>query len=93
MPEFKCPGSDGRDIKAVEVDCPSCGHKVELFSDEMRRKCPSCGARVERHAVPSCASWCASAALCLGADRYKALVEAGQLEVAADPEPASPDQS
>lgn len=80
MPEFKCPGSDGRDVKAVEVDCPSCRNKVELFSDEMRRKCPHCGERVERHAVPSCASWCPSAAMCLGAERYLELKESGQLD-------------
>ncbi len=80
MPSSSCPGSDGRDIHAVEVACAHCGTTVEFFSDEQRRRCQSCGESVTRKAVPACAAWCPSAASCLGADRYKELVESGNLE-------------
>lgn len=70
-----CPGSDMRDVTVGEVVCPACGEHVELFSDERGRRCPKCHARVDRDAAPSCAAWCASAAACLGADRYKEFLE------------------
>lgn len=76
----KCPGSDGRGITAVEVECPSCGALVEFFSDEQRRKCPDCGERVARQATPACASWCPSAMSCLGVDRYLELKESGAID-------------
>lgn len=71
----RCPGNDMRNITADDVVCPSCHARVELFSDERGRRCPECGARVDRDAVPSCATWCAAAAECLGAERYKELLE------------------
>lgn len=53
--------------------CPSCGHGVELFSDEMSAKCRQCGERVSRETTPTCVAWCASARECLGEERWKAL--------------------
>lgn len=76
----KCPGSDMRDMTAVEVLCPECGSSVEFFSDEARRTCPGCGTKVTRDAVPSCASRCTYGVACIGPERYKALVESGALE-------------
>lgn len=83
----KCPGSDGRNITAVEVPCSSCGTLVEFFSDEQRRKCPQCGTRVARQAVSACGAWCPSAVTCLGPERYRELVESGALAKAADDAP------
>jgi Fe-S-cluster-containing dehydrogenase component len=76
----KCPGSDGRDVTTVEVECPMCGTLVEFFSDEQRRRCQACGERVERQATPACAAWCPNASSCLGADRYRELLESGALD-------------
>ncbi|TLM80289.1 MAG: phosphohydrolase [Actinobacteria bacterium] len=73
--QMRCPGNDMRNITADDVVCPSCHARVELFSDERGRRCPKCGERVDRDAVPSCAAWCAAAAECLGAERYKEFVE------------------
>lgn len=76
----KCTGSGLRNLTTVEVDCAKCGTTVELFSDERRRKCPGCGEQVNRDAVaPTCAAWCPSAASCIGHDRFKELVDSGQL--------------
>ena len=71
----RCPGSDSRNVTAVEVVCPDCGTTVELFSDEQRRRCPSCGVKVSRDAVPACAAWCPSASLCVGPERLAAMLE------------------
>lgn len=70
----RCPGSDARNVTAVEVVCPSCGASVELFSDEQRRRCPSCGTKVTRDAVPACAAWCPSAAACIGPEKLESLL-------------------
>lgn len=80
----KCPGSDGRDVVAVEVACPRCGEAVELFSDEQRRKCPACGERVQRSATPACAAWCPSAITCLGVERYLELKDSGAFDASED---------
>lgn len=79
----KCPGSDMRDMTAVEVLCPECGTSVEFFSDEARRTCPGCGTKVTRDAVPSCAARCTYGLTCIGPERYKALVESGAIEAVA----------
>lgn len=72
---MKCPGQNRRDVKASLHPCPDCGHKVELFSDEMHARCRRCGAKVERESVPSCIQWCKAAKQCLGEERWKRVME------------------
>ncbi len=62
----RCPGQDGREIRAEFLRCPCCGYKVEIFSDEIRRNCPKCGQIIYRQKLPSCADWCRSGRECLG---------------------------
>lgn len=60
----KCPGQDGRNIKAEIINCPLCGHKVEIFSDEVKVICPKCRSLVCRERMPSCIDWCKFAREC-----------------------------
>ncbi len=68
--ESRCPGQDGRNIKAFLIKCPYCNYEVEIFSDEIRVKCPSCKNFVYREKLPSCIDWCKSAKKCIGEERY-----------------------
>jgi DNA-directed RNA polymerase subunit RPC12/RpoP len=70
-----CPGSDMRKLKADLYPCSMCGTKVEMFSDEYRRRCPNCRTVVEKDAVPACASYCQAAKECLGEERYQEFLE------------------
>ena len=78
----KCPGQDMRfwtpeDVK--EVACGNCGHPVEFFKTEGRRRCPECGERVTNPAVRTgCARWCEHARKCLGFDPEAVNPGAGQ---------------
>ena len=76
----RCPGGELRNLHVEDITCTKCGTSVELFSDEQRRKCPKCGTRVTRETAPACASWCAAAEKCLGADRYAEALESGQID-------------
>ena len=64
------PGQDRRfwtheDIS--DTPCPACGHEIEFFRDDGKRKCPNCGTVVTNPRVlMSCASWCAYAEECVG---------------------------
>jgi NADH pyrophosphatase NudC (nudix superfamily) len=69
----RCPGQDGRNLKVSVHKCPTCGHEVEIFSDEVRIKCRQCGHYVYKDQVPSCIQWCAKARECLGEERWKEL--------------------
>jgi len=69
----RCPGQDLRNLKVSLHKCPSCGAKIEIFSDELKVKCQKCGAKVYKEKVPSCIEWCASARQCLGEERWKQL--------------------
>jgi hypothetical protein len=71
MPDVRCPGQDGRDLKVNTCFCTNCGAEVELFSDERRVKCHQCGKYVDQDQIPSCAQWCAMARECLGEERWK----------------------
>jgi len=75
----RCPGGDLRNLTVADVRCEKCARKVELFSDEQRRRCPHCGEWVARVSVPTCASWCPSAKMCLGEERFAELAESGHL--------------
>ncbi len=72
----KCPGQDSRELTASTHPCPNCGAKVEMFSDEQRRRCPGCRGMVFREHVPTCAAWCQAAEECLGPERYARAMEA-----------------
>ncbi len=67
----RCPGLDGKNLRAAIYKCPKCGAEVEIFSDEIRVKCRNCGEQVYTEKVPSCIEWCASACECLGEERWK----------------------
>jgi len=68
--EFKCPGQDGRNIKAEELQCSECGYKVEIFSDEVKVSCPQCHSLVCRQRLPSCVDWCKFARECVGEEKW-----------------------
>jgi len=50
MTDTHCPGFESnKSLSAVEVSCPVCEKKWEVFSDEVNKttKCPACGTVVE----------------------------------------------
>lgn len=61
----KCPGQDRRNLRVEVVDCPQCGYRVEIFSDEIKVKCPKCRQPVMRKRLPSCIDWCRFAKDCM----------------------------
>ena len=69
----KCPGQDKRNLKSEILKCPSCGYKIEIFSDEIEVKCPECKALACRERLPSCVDWCQAARKCIGEEKYKHL--------------------
>lgn len=71
--EFKCPGQDGRNIKAESLTCGECGYSLEIFSDEVKVRCPKCKALVCRQRLPSCVDWCKFARECIGEERWQQL--------------------
>lgn len=72
----KCPGQDSRELTASLHPCPNCGAKVEMFSDEQRRRCHNCREMIFREQVPTCVAWCQAAKECLGPERYARAMEA-----------------
>jgi HD superfamily phosphohydrolase YqeK/ribosomal protein S27E len=84
MGNMICPGQDTRfwrpgDI--FEVACGNCGHEIEFFKDEARRRCPKCGTRVVNPKMSlGCAQWCEHAKECLGYDP-KELMDENENEV------------
>jgi hypothetical protein len=66
---LKCPGQDQRFWKPediFDVKCPGCGHSVEFFKDEPKRKCRNCGQTVINPKIDlGCAQWCQYAEQCL----------------------------
>lgn len=77
MPRRICPGQDTRywtpeDI--FEVACPSCGHLVEFFKDDVHRRCDRCNHEMTNPELNfGCAQWCQHASECLGTDRKSSL--------------------
>ena len=67
---MKCPGQDSRYWESgaiFEAKCPQCGHLVEFFKDETKRKCRQCGYRFINPKMDfGCASYCKYAEQCLG---------------------------
>jgi len=69
----QCPGQNDRNLRVELYKCPSCGARVEIFSDELKVKCLKCGKYIFKEKIPSCIDWCASARQCLGEERWKTL--------------------
>lgn len=45
-----------------DIQCPTCGHMVEFFKDEIRRNCPYCKNPVHNNSGDyGCGQWCSSA--------------------------------
>jgi hypothetical protein len=67
---MKCPGQDSRYWESgaiFEAKCPQCGHLVEFFKDESKRKCRQCGHKFINPKMDfGCASYCKYAEQCLG---------------------------
>jgi HD superfamily phosphohydrolase YqeK len=67
---MQCPGQDSRywsgdDI--FETKCPKCGHGLEFFKDDAKRKCKGCGFEMlNPHINFGCAEYCPHAEQCLG---------------------------
>ncbi len=66
---LKCPGQDRRFWKPediFEVECPSCGSKIEFWKDDVRQKCNGCGSELLNPRLDlACAQWCQYAEKCL----------------------------
>ncbi len=67
---MKCPGQDSRFWKLdaiFDVKCPNCGHMIEFFKDDTKRKCPNCQKEVPNPQMDfGCAAYCPYAEHCLG---------------------------
>ncbi len=67
---MKCPGQDSRFWKLdaiFDVKCPQCGHLIEFFKDDTKRKCPNCQKEVPNPQMDfGCAAYCPYAEHCLG---------------------------
>jgi len=74
--DLHCPGQDKRNLKVEILDCPYCGFKVEMFSDEAKVYCPQCKGMVCRERLPSCIDWCKHARECIGEERWQKLKDA-----------------
>ena len=70
---IQCPGSSTRNLEVDLISCQDCGHEVEMFSDETKRRCPRCKKMVFRDCMPSCVDWCPSARECVGEERWQAM--------------------
>ncbi len=69
-----CPGSRMiREPTPEDINCPSCGEAVEIWTDELRATCPNCDTRVFREQQPSCIDWCSHAEECVGSEAYQRL--------------------
>ncbi len=81
---MKCPGQDSRYWRPgaiFDVKCPGCGHMIEFFTDDTRRRCPNCGKEVPNPEMDfGCAAYCPYAEHCLGA-LPEGVVADGKLKV------------
>ena len=45
----ECPDPDRKNpVQLEEIECPACGKKVEIWSNENAAKCPSCSKEFTR---------------------------------------------
>jgi Zn ribbon nucleic-acid-binding protein len=73
----KCPGQDTQQWRfdaLYEVSCKKCGHRMEFFKDDLKRRCKKCGTLVFNDRMDlGCLAWCPMAEMCMGPDKAKAL--------------------
>lgn len=69
-----CPGARTiREATPEYISCPHCGREIEIWSDELVARCPHCHGAVPQKRGASCIDWCAFAADCVGAQKYRRL--------------------
>ncbi|MDI6796873.1 MAG: HD domain-containing protein [Desulfatibacillaceae bacterium] len=72
MSKTMCPGQDTAFWTATDVfdvACAQCGHEVEFFKDDAKRRCRKCGNLIGNPRLNlGCAQWCEHAKECLGYD-------------------------
>lgn len=69
-----CPGAlTIREARPEDITCPHCGGEMEIWSDELVARCPHCKQLVPQKRGASCIDWCAYAAECVGAEKYRRL--------------------
>jgi putative nucleotidyltransferase with HDIG domain len=68
---IKCPGAMlMRQPKPEIFTCPSCGHEVEIWTDEIKAICRNCKQVVTRFQDMSCIEWCKLAKECVGESQF-----------------------
>jgi hypothetical protein len=68
---IKCPGSMlMRQPKPEIFRCQSCGHEVEIWTDEIKAICRNCNQVVSKYIDMSCLEWCKLAKDCVGEGQY-----------------------
>ncbi|MBI9077015.1 MAG: HD domain-containing protein [Desulfatibacillum sp.] len=79
MGKTMCPGQDTMFWSAndvFEIACGQCGHLIEFFRDDARRRCSECGHMVKNPKLNlGCALWCEHAKECLGYDPKEKLAD------------------
>jgi len=69
-----CPGSRLiREPTPEYISCPHCGQEMEIWSDELVARCPHCRQVAPARRGATCLDWCAHAAECVGAEKYRRL--------------------
>ena len=65
---MRCPGQDPMFWKpddVFEIECPKCGHHVEFFKFDVKRKC-RCGHEMVNPKINfGCAEWCSYGDSCI----------------------------
>ncbi|MBI2869832.1 MAG: hemerythrin domain-containing protein [Chloroflexi bacterium] len=74
MSDKSCPGSlKIREPRPEYMNCPNCGHEVEIWTDELKATCSRCKTKVFRKQEVSCIDWCPRAKECVGPEVYERL--------------------
>ncbi|UCB45444.1 MAG: HD domain-containing protein [Spirochaetota bacterium] len=68
---IKCPGSMIMWQPKPEIfRCQSCGHEVEIWTDEIKVTCRNCNQVVSKYIDMSCIEWCKLAKECVGEGQF-----------------------
>lgn len=69
----KCPGAVNQRTPVISYkNCPQCGARVEVASNDMQTPCDQCGFVIYTD-VASCVQWCQYAEQCVGKELYAKL--------------------
>ncbi len=87
-----CPGARTiREATPEYIACPHCGREMEIWSDELVARCPHCKQLVpQQNKGASCIDWCAFAAQCVGAEKYRRIKGTLPQPAGASPTPPKP---